>query len=319
LDAATFWLAKLEAAAPDVTLTTALKARVLVKQGKADEAVAALRGLVPRPMPREKMGTLVEIAKLMEQLDQNDAAESMYREYVALDPTATLLLAGFMARHGTLKDSLDTAQSALETRTVEEVVREALTALRLHQDDATKEDYGRVEGWATKAIARRPKDMILQLEYAELLDLQGRYPELEETYQRLLKNTAVTGVQRALVLNNLAYLLAVQNKVGDSRQLIDEAVQILGPQSDLLDTRALVHLAHGEVKQAVDDLNLAVVDQPSGTKFFHLARANQLNKDSQGAQQAMKKAIDNYGLKVTELPPLEQPIFRQLSEQLQIN
>ena len=77
-----------------------------------------------------------------------------------------------------------------------------------------------------------PKDLILQLEYAELLDLQGRYPELEEIYMRLLKNPHVLGVQRALVLNNLAYLLAVQNKAGDSRKFIDEAIGILGPQSD---------------------------------------------------------------------------------------
>ena len=70
------------------------------------------------------------------------------------------------------------------------------------------------------------------------------------------------------------------------------------------------------MKQAVDDLNLAVVDQPSGTKFFHLARAYQLNNDSQAAQDALKKAIDNYDLKVEDLPPLEQPAFRQLTEQL---
>jgi cellulose synthase operon protein C len=207
----------------------------------------------------------------------------------------------------------------LETRTPDEVVREALTAIRLHQGDAAKEDYARVEGWATKAIARSPKDMILQLEYAELLDLQGRYAELEETYKRLLKNPEVTGVQRALVLNNLAYLLAVQNKTGDSRKLIDEAVQILGPQSDLLDTRALVNMAHGDFQQAVDDLNLSVIDQPTGTKYFHLARACQLSRDSQAAQTAMKKAIDSFGLTADALPRLEQPNFKQLTQQLGLN
>ena len=201
---------------------------------------------------------------------------------------------------------------------MEEVVREALTAIRLHMGDATKEDYARVEGWVTKAIARRPKDLILQLEYTELLDLQGRYAELEENYQRLLKNPDVTGVQRALVLNNLAYLLAVQNKKGECRDLVNEAVQILGPQSDLLDTRALVNIAHGDFKEAIDDLTMAVVDQPTGTKYFHLARACHLNRDTQAALSALKKAVENYGLEMSDLPRLEQGNFKQLSEQLDV-
>ncbi len=229
VDQANIWLAKLDSLAPDATLTSALHARLLVKQGKTDEAVAILRKLLPRPMPREKLDTLVQIARLLEQMDADDAAESMYREYVALEPNAVLVLAGFMGRHGKLKDALDLCQTGLEKRTVEEAVREGLTALRQHQADATKEDYGRVESWVTKAIAKRPKDLILQLEYSELLDLQGRYPELEEIYMRLLKNPQVTGIQRALVLNNLAYLLAVQNKTGDSRKYVEEAVGILGP------------------------------------------------------------------------------------------
>ena len=56
-----------------------------------------------------------------------------------------------------------------------------------------------------------------------------------------------------------------------------------------------------------------MIDQPSGIKYFHLARACQLAKDSQGAQDAMQKAVDNYGLKVSDLPRLEQNVFRQLS------
>jgi len=316
LDTAQFWMSRLEEVAPEAALTAALRARVLVKQGKADEAVAVLRGLLPRPMPREKLSSLAEIAKLLEQMEQKDAAESMFREYVTLDPSAILQLAGFVGRNGSLKDALDLCQQGLEVRSVEEVVREGLTALRLHQADATKEDFGRVEGWVTKAITKRPKELLLQLEYTELLDLQGRFPELEEMYQKLLKNPDVAGMQRALVLNNLAYLLAAQNKTGDSRKYIDEAIQILGPQSDLLDTRALVLLAHGETKPAVEDLNLSVLDQPSGTKYFHLARACVANKDTTAATEAFRKATESYGLKVDDLPRLEQPVFLQLKEQL---
>ena len=120
------------------------------------------------------------------------------------------------------------------------------------------------------------------------------------------------------MLNNLAYLLAAQGKKGESRKLIDEAVQIMGPTSDLRDTRALVYMTHGDSKQAIEDLNLSVVDQPSGIKYFHLARAYQLAKDSQAAQNAMHKAVDSFGLKASDLPRLEQNAFRQLSQSLGI-
>ncbi len=72
---------------------------------------------------------------------------------------------------------------------------------------------------------------------------------------------------------------------------------------------------HGDARSAIEDLTMAVVDQPSGTKYFHLARACQANRDSLGAQEALKKAVDNYELKVEDLPPLEQPAFRKLKEQ----
>ena len=272
-------------------------------------------------MPREKLGMLVEVAKLLEQLEQFDAAESMYREFVAIDPGID---PGVGRVYGTswylerFSRSLPTCAGDAEYG-CRAGYSPGVGSLRVSHGEATKEDYGRVEGWVTKAIARNNKQLILQLEYAELLDLEGRYAELEEFYEKLLKTAEMTEVQRALVLNNLAYLLAVQNRAGDSRKYIDEAVQILGPQSDLLDTRALVHLAHGEMKQAVDDLNLSVVDQPTGTKYFHLARAYQMSSNPQSAQDAFKKAIDNYALKVDDLPRLEQGAFRQLSEQLGLN
>ncbi|MBI2824344.1 MAG: tetratricopeptide repeat protein [Planctomycetia bacterium] len=323
VDSTQSWADKLTQLDPDAPLTAAMKARILVKVGKPEEAVAVLRDLLPQPMPREKIRMLVDVARLMEDLNQYEAAESLYREYVALQPNAKLLLANFLGRHGSLRDALDICQSVLETpdetRPVETVVNEALTALGAQQSTATKEDFDRVETWLTRAIARNPKTLQLKLQYVELLDLQRRYAEVEEQYQKLLTSKDITSGQRAIVLNNLAYLLGAQNRTGDSRKLIDEAVQIMGPTSDLLDTRALVHLAHGEARQAVDDLTLSVVDRPTGMKYFHLALAYQAAKDTQSTADAMRKAVINHGLKLADVPVLEQPKFKRLIEETGLN
>ena len=128
----------------------------------------------------------------------------------------------------------------------------------------------------------------------------------------------MVGQQRAIVLNNLAFLLAVQNRPGDARKLIDEAVTIFGPTSDLLDTRAIVEIAQKDAKQAIADLELATVDQPTGSKYFHLAQAHLLNRDSQAATEALKKAVETYKLNRKELAPAEQPKFDSMVKELGI-
>ena len=54
-------------------------------------------------------------------------------------------------------------------------------------------------------------------------------------------------------------------------------MRVLGPNSDLLDTRALGYLASGDVKKALEDFRAAVMDAPSSplsaSKYFHLAQA----------------------------------------------
>jgi Tfp pilus assembly protein PilF len=118
------------------------------------------------------------------------------------------------------------------------------------------------------------------------------------------------------VLNNLAFLLAVQNRPGDAKELIDEAIQIFGPTSDLLDTRAIVELSAKNAKQAIADLDLATVDQPTGLKYFHLAQAHLANKDQLAAAEAMKKALETYKLDRKDLAPAEQPKFDAMLTEL---
>jgi len=316
LQDASFWMEKLDALSPGTPLTSAVKAKLLVKQNKPEEAVAVLRNLLPRPMPRDMLPTLLQVAQLLESLKLNEAAEPMYREYKALNPEGTLVLAGFLGRNGSLKDALDMCEAAADTAPQELVLRGAMQILREQHGAVPKEEYARVEGWITKAIAKNPKSVLLKLVYAELLDLQQRYPELEDHYKALLANPEMVGQQRAIVLNNLAFLNAVQNKPGDSQKWINEAVQIIGPTSDLLDTRALVHLANNEVKEAIADLNMAMVDEPSGVKYFHLAQAQKMNNDTQAATESMKKALETYKVTRKDVAPAEQAKFDALQAEL---
>ena len=82
VDLAETWVLKLEALQPAEPLTIAARARWLVRKGRKEEGVALLRTLVPQPLPPQNVDRLAQVAKVMEELELYEAAESMYREFV---------------------------------------------------------------------------------------------------------------------------------------------------------------------------------------------------------------------------------------------
>ena len=89
------------------------------------------------------------------------------------------------------------------------------------------------------------------------------------------------------------------------------AINLAGPLSDMLDTRAIVLLAGGAVESAISDLRQATSDAPSGLKYFHLAHAYLLANDHKAASEALNKAHQE-GLTSNKISPLERPNYRKL-------
>ena len=97
--------------------------------------------------------------------------------------------------------------------------------------------------------------------------------------------------------------------------LIHEAIAIAGPVDELLDTRATVYLQNRQADLAVKDLEHALAQAPTPTRYFHLAQARQMVKDRAAAAVAMRKALD-MGLQAAQLHPLERASFEQLVAEL---
>jgi tetratricopeptide (TPR) repeat protein len=118
-------------------------------------------------------------------------------------------------------------------------------------------------------------------------------------------------------LNNLALLLALQHQPGDEAlQLINKAIDGVGPVAALLDTRGTVKLhTKGPELKALDDFLDAVADQPTATRWFHVARAQFDLKKFAEARQAYKQALA-LGLSEQQLHYLERSEFKDLSSQL---
>ena len=78
----------------------------------------------------------------------------------------------------------------------------------------------------------------------------------------------------------------------------------------------MVCLARGEWQKAIDDLSIALAEEPTATRFYHQAQAYYQGKQTKAAKESMGRA-DDYGLKAEHLQPLERPAYRQLREDLQ--
>jgi Tfp pilus assembly protein PilF len=119
-----------------------------------------------------------------------------------------------------------------------------------------------------------------------------------------------------VALNMLAWLLAVkEGQAGEALPLIQRAIELLGPRSDLLDTRALVYSALNQPSAAAADLEEVVRMDPSATVYFHVALIHHRVSDRAQAQTAFRKAQE-LGLCASAVHPLERPAFHRLAAAL---
>jgi tetratricopeptide (TPR) repeat protein len=163
-----------------------------------------------------------------------------------------------------------------------------------------------------RALREDPDSTQLLILQGEMYDLQQRYEDAIGVYQKLLANSSLKGDERAIVLNNLSFMVALLgDKVHtdvDSLKSVQEAVDILGPTSAILDTRAVVYTALGNYNRAIEDLELSISDDPTAAKYFHKAIAHLGAGQNQAALQAWDKALE-LGLSTQELDPMDRSRF----------
>jgi tetratricopeptide (TPR) repeat protein len=141
--------------------------------------------------------------------------------------------------------------------------------------------------------------------------VQQKFDEAVAAYKRILARDDVPDYVRASANNNLAFLLAMMKQnLDEALAGANEAIEILGPNSDILDTRALVYLHKGEFDKAVEDLQMAVKAGATASKYFHLAEALLAAGDAQGALEAWHEA-EARGISMETTPVVEQEDLEQ--------
>ncbi len=189
-----------------------MRARLLVRAGKNEEAAKILESVLPRPLPQNQLVRLVAVANQMEELKLFDAAEATFQEYASLSPKdGTLAMAGYYGRRGQMEKAFEMLETARKSQPMIAVLPVALTSLRSFPDQITPERLKTLEQWIREAMAQTKEPARLQLLQAELYDLSGRYDEVADAYRAVLKQPDLPPLTVAIVKNNLAFILAAIN------------------------------------------------------------------------------------------------------------
>lgn len=285
LENARLWLKRLASTAPTAPVTLALEARLAMASKDRAAAADAARKLMPKDNVAADQATqLTAIARLMEDLGFPKAADQVLTKLAGVSPDGIVPRAEFLGRHERAREALDLLEEHWDDLPLERLLTAAVAVAR-SQDTATSEGQ-RLDGWFAKARRIDPGSITIPLLEAELRSLQGRQQDVETIYRELMERPGLTPMQTAIVSNNLAFHLAAPSTAAEARTLIDAAIGTLGPHPDLLDTRGLVLLASGDDKEAVADLEQAIL-QPSEVKFLHLAYAQFKVGDTAAARSSL--------------------------------
>ncbi len=275
-------MAALREIAPNDVRTVQLMAELGGKTGKEDQVRTYLLSLLPKGTDPtkidEKQIPMMEfVASLLVKLGDLKDAEDTFRRIVARDPNKVLALADFLGTHRDVDQSLKLLQSVYKPELTESISRVAIGVVRTRRDDVGDKYDSQLQGWLDRGLLENPDSVPLLMLQAEFNDIEKNYDAAAEIYEKLLARDDVIGVTRAIVLNNLAFLVALagnETEAGDPLKLVDEAAQILGPTADILDTRAVVYTAKGDYPKAIRDLDNSLTDNPSAAKYFHKAVAH---------------------------------------------
>jgi len=308
---ATPWIDKLAAVAPGKPETIELQVQVLKNTGAQPKAVALVSAYA-----QGKDARLDFAARWLEVLDEHAAAEKHYRALAAnaKQPESVLTLAMFLGRQKRLPEALAICEQAWTTCRPDAVASTGISLLRMFEPttEASNDAKEQVERGLLEAIRQNPKARALPLLLSELYDLRGEHDRAITILRDMHKQDA----KNVVILNNLAYLVAV--RLGDAAgalPMINEAIAIAGPVDELLDTRASVYLKNAQPELAVKDLQQALAQAPTATRYFHLAQAQQMIHDRTGAATALRKALD-MGLQPAQVHPLERNTFKRLAAEL---
>ncbi len=314
----------LEKNAPDDIATLHLSIRQKALVGQSREAVALLESAAASSQSTpQRQALLAALAWELAEATKDDGSsaelsaqlassgDTLARGLLQDRPEALVLLAAFLSLDVAGRDPTGHSLLTWDDLLVHQRHDPLFAVERAQKLSPSR--IQRLETAAGLALRNNPSFVALAVSLADFEALLGRYEIAERWYRHAL----TLSPNDATILNNLAWLLALQSRsLQEAKQLIDRAIRIAGDEPRLLDTRGCVALASGQAAIALRDFESSLAIQPGPVTAIHLAQARLALKNRRGAEEALR-ILQREGITRERLHPLERRQFDLLTQQLQ--
>ncbi len=297
-----------------------LLARLSAKRGDQASVRKSLAALLPSDLQGtldpSQLGLIRSVARLAAEYADTELAEKLYTLYAQRVPLGAFELTRFHALYGNIDTALELMKKAPAQQTNKNIalLSQMLRSRRAELGDKYDEPVNRI---IAASLRDDPESALRLLTQAEVLEIQQKYEESVNTYDKLLKRSDVPALERAAASNNLAFMLALMGqRLDEAELLVNQAIEFYGPLASLLDTRGVVRIANKQYDLAIEDLRLAVTVKHPPLTQYHLARALLLVGDEEAALKHWEKA-QKQGLKQEDVPLLERPGYDEFAKKIQ--
>jgi tetratricopeptide (TPR) repeat protein len=299
-----------------------LRLNLAAAQGKKDVVRSTLTGMTPNlkgAISEKQLKFLRELSILADSVGDHEYALTLMGEYARRAKGSELEFARLTALYGDIDEGFTMLRALMNTNMddVIQIAIEVLRARRAEAPDKLDEEVGRIVRQGLRDDPESAKRLIIE---AEMLEVQEKFPESIEAYKRILARDDVPPRIRAGAANNMAFLVALQGAKKEDLTLalkyVNQAIDVMGPISDILDTRALIYISLGQFADAVADMQMAVKMNITPSKYFHLAEA-QLGAGDQKGAKATWELAKQQGFKPESVPKPEQGRLQQFMKQME--
>jgi tetratricopeptide (TPR) repeat protein len=237
------------------------------------------------------------------------AAIEKYRAAMPDTPGAVAPLSALLAFDGRAQEALDLLAGQKGQAQPRALAEAGIAVLR--SPGVTPRQFLTVKGWVEEALKETPESTALLTGLAELHALRQDLAAAVPLYRKVLKAEP----DNIVALNNLAWILAPRSETAnEALRCVERAIDLVGPTGELLDTRARILIARGDVDRATDDLRQALAQARTPLRFFHLALAQFAQLKKPDALESFKEARA-LGLDPKAIHPNDMPAYKVFASQ----
>lgn len=268
-----------------------------------DEAEKTLRKLTTRSDASarawEALGALMQGRNAPE-------AGAAYQKALEKDGNSVFALRGLASVENDTGKSLEYAKRAFEMTGPEDAISQLLYgqslvshARTISDASAKRKELEQASNLLANHVALAPNDVQGRLFLIEALDGQGKVQETFDHYEALVNNSALSGMNRAGILNNFAYAIARAGKgnleLERAKAMAEQATQIQ-EASAFFDTLGAIEKARGKRDLAIAAYRKAVqLDSEAYGSWLSLAEvlkegASQETEEAKSIIQRLRSA-----------------------------